>query len=52
MPGMRTEMRHYWDSSHFKEIVGDYVINRAYGVPIATHAALSDFGVQHHCCHH
>lgn len=46
MSGMRTEMRYYWDSSHFKKIVGDYVINRVYGVSTAMHPALPDFGVQ------
>lgn len=30
--GSREEMHFYWDSSHFKRIVGDYVLDRLFGV--------------------
>jgi peptidoglycan/xylan/chitin deacetylase (PgdA/CDA1 family) len=30
--GSRQDMRFYWDSSHFKEIVGDYVLDRLFGI--------------------
>ena len=45
-PGTGTEMRYYWDSSHFKQVVGDYVLDRVYGVSDTTRRAPQDFGVQ------
>jgi hypothetical protein len=30
--GSRVEMSHYWESSHFKDVVGDLVINRIFNV--------------------
>jgi hypothetical protein len=42
-PGSRREMNYYWDSSHFKQEVGDWVLDRLFhsqgGVP-------ADFGVE------
>jgi hypothetical protein len=44
--GSRQEMRYYWDSSHFKQIVGDYVLDRVYGVSAPARHAPQDFGVR------
>jgi hypothetical protein len=38
------EMKFYWDSSHFKESVGDWVLDRLFGVNGARDAAPPDFG--------
>ncbi len=32
-PGSHQEMRNYWDSSHFKSVVGDYVLDRLFDQP-------------------
>ena len=40
------EMRFYWDSSHFKEIVGDFVLDRVFGVNHPVRSIPRDFGVQ------
>lgn len=40
--GSRTEMNYYWDSSHFKEIAGDYVLDKIFDMHSA--AAPSNFG--------
>jgi hypothetical protein len=45
-PGSRTEMKYYWDSSHFKEIVGDFVLSRLFGVSSLKHSVPADFGIQ------
>jgi hypothetical protein len=45
-PGSHEEMSYYWDSSHFKQIVGDYVLDRVYAVANPAHPAPRDFGVQ------
>jgi hypothetical protein len=45
-PGSRTELQYYWDSSHFKQIVGDYVLDRVYGVSSPARQVPSDFGVR------
>jgi hypothetical protein len=45
-PGSREEMKYYWDSSHFKQIVGDYVLDRVYGVSSPTRQAPKDFGIR------
>ncbi|HSB51033.1 MAG TPA: hypothetical protein VLD40_00090, partial [Dissulfurispiraceae bacterium] len=42
----RPEMRNYWDSSHFKENVGDLVLDRLFGVNAPGRAVPSDFGVR------
>jgi hypothetical protein len=31
-PGSRNELQFYWDSSHFKSIVGDYVLDRLFEI--------------------
>ena len=38
------EMRYYWDSSHFKEVVGDWVLDRLFAV--AGSSVPGDFGVR------
>jgi hypothetical protein len=43
--GSFTEMRYYWDSSHFKEIVGDYVLDRIYHAASLEPQVPADFGV-------
>jgi len=40
--GSRVEMRYYWESSHFKENVGDMVLNRIFGAG----AVPRDFGIR------
>ena len=42
----RLEMRNYWDSSHFKESVGDLVLDRLYGLNAPGRVVPSDFGVR------
>ncbi len=41
-----TEMRFYWDSSHFKQQVGDWVLDRLFGEVPASNPPPADFGVQ------
>jgi len=43
--GSRDEMRFYWDSSHFKEIVGDYVLDRLFDVDSKARLVPSDLGM-------
>lgn len=43
-PGSRAGMKYYWDSSHFKEIVGDFVLDRLFGVCRSQHPVPEDFG--------
>ena len=38
-------MQFYWDSSHFKEIVGDFVLDRVFDVSHPQHRVPPDFGV-------
>jgi hypothetical protein len=45
-PGMSEELRYYWDSSHFKQLVGDYILDRVYGVSVLARKAPPDFGVR------
>lgn len=45
-PGSRDEMKYYWDSSHFKEIVGDFVLDRLFGISRQGHFVPDDFGVR------
>jgi hypothetical protein len=40
------EMRNYWDSSHFKESVGDLVQDRLLGVGVAGRELPPDFGLR------
>jgi hypothetical protein len=44
--GSKAEMKYYWESSHFKEIVGDFVLDRLFGVSHLTRPVPPDFGVQ------
>jgi hypothetical protein len=44
-PESKDEMRYYWDSSHFKELVGDWVLDRLFGVVTAAEPVPDDFGV-------
>ena len=46
LPNPGEEMRYYWDSSHFKEEVGDWVLDRLFGVERADHPVPADFGVR------
>lgn len=43
--GSRAEMRNYWDSSHFKQAVGDRILDRVLGWP-NSQAGADDFGVR------
>ena len=43
--GTHDEMRYYWDSSHFKSLVGDYALDLVLGDGSAPDRAQSDFGV-------
>jgi len=45
-PGSRAEMEFYWDSSHFKDIVGDLVLDRLFGLSHPLRPLPPDFGVQ------
>jgi len=45
-PGSREEMKFYWDSSHFKEVVGDYVFDRLFSVSRPGRMAPRDFGLR------
>jgi len=42
--GSHDEMHFYWDSSHFKEIVGDWVLDRIFGVARVESPLPADFG--------
>ena len=42
----REEMRYYWESSHFKEIVGDMVLDRIFGTTKPERQFPEDFGVR------
>ena len=41
----KAEMKYYWDSSHFKENVGDRVLDRLLGMETENDEAAGDFGV-------
>ena len=41
-PGSQRQMAYYWDSSHFKEAVGDWILDRLFGIPADVPA---DFGI-------
>jgi hypothetical protein len=43
--GSHKEMANYWDSSHFKERIGDLVLDCLFGVSDAQHPVPEDFGV-------
>ena len=44
--GNRSEMEFYWDSSHFKDIVGDFVLDRLFGLSRPQREVPPDFGVR------
>jgi hypothetical protein len=44
--GTPREMAYYWDSSHFKERVGDWVLDRLFGLDGPNDPVPDDFGVQ------
>ncbi len=44
-PGTHREMRYYWDSSHFKQRVGDWVLDRLFGTSSPDDPAPADFGM-------
>lgn len=41
-----SRMRHYWDQSHYRQQVGDWILDRIFGVPSAGDAVPADFGVR------
>jgi hypothetical protein len=43
--GSKTEMKYYWDSSHFKENVGNMVLDRLLGTETEHQEIPGDFGV-------
>jgi hypothetical protein len=43
--GSRAEMRYYWDSSHFKQAIGDRILDRVLSWP-NSRAGADDFGVR------
>jgi hypothetical protein len=44
--GSRAEMRFYRDSSHFKDVVGDFVLDRLFGLSHPRRPVPLDFGVR------
>jgi len=44
--GSRAEMGFYWDSSHFKDVVGDLVLDRLFGLSHPRRPVPPDFGVR------
>jgi hypothetical protein len=44
--GSHAEMEFYWDSSHFKDIVGDFVLDRLFGLSHPRREVSPDFGVR------
>lgn len=44
-PGEMRELKYYWDSSHFKERVGDWVLDRLFGLEQESDGLPGDFGV-------
>jgi hypothetical protein len=45
-PGGKEEMANFWDSSHFKEGVGDLVLDRLLGTNLPSRPIPQDFGVR------
>ena len=45
-PGSLEEMKYYWDSSHFKEIVGDFVLDRLFGIDRPKRPVPGGFGLR------
>lgn len=46
LPTTRVEMRYYWDSSHFKEAVGDWILDRIFETTTENDPIPDDFGVR------
>lgn len=44
--GSRDEMKYYWESSHFKDILGQYLLDRLFSKQNAQYQGPSDFGMQ------
>jgi hypothetical protein len=44
--GSRDEMRFYWDSSHFKSVVGDLVLDRIFLTERTGQPVPADFGLR------
>jgi hypothetical protein len=44
--GKHAEMKFYWDSSHFKDIVGDFVLDRLFGLNHPRREVPPDFGAR------
>ena len=44
--GSRDEMQYYWDSSHFKEVVGDMVLDRLLQTGDQLQTRADDFGIE------
>ena len=44
--GSHAEMEFYWDSSHFKDVVGDLVLDRLFGLSHPRREVPPDFGVR------
>lgn len=44
--GSRAEMAFYWDSSHFKDVVGDFVLDRVFGLSHPGRPVPPDFGIR------
>ena len=44
--GSQDEMRYYWDSSHFKEVVGNHVLDRLLQTGDKRWSAKDDFGIE------
>ena len=45
-PGSNDEMQYYWDSSHFKEVVGDRVLDRLLPAGDEAWSVADDFGIE------
>ncbi|MDD1624537.1 MAG: hypothetical protein LUO94_07215 [Methylococcaceae bacterium] len=44
--GSRDEMKYYWESSHFKDILGEYILDRLFTTQNSEHQVPSDFGIK------
>lgn len=44
--GSREEMRYFWDPSHAKQRVGDFILDRIFGVDDPRHPVPADFGIR------
>ncbi len=44
--GSHDEMQYYWDSSHFKEVIGDMVLDRLLHTGVQLKSQVDDFGIE------